>query len=203
MSLFKKAKTKQKKETTKNNEKIRVNIDPSNFNKIKKLEELNNNLKRDKAKADLIASELKEIGKDEWVNLIKESKKNPGSFMLVSQNGVETAQVMFLPNDKYIKIDEERAEELSEEYGESIVTEDTSFGFNPSMLEKYGEVISELIENCPDIPEADKEKIIVAKTRWSIAKGTVDTLPTYKDVESVITDIQPICALKGPEVIVD
>ena len=47
---------------------------------------------------------------------------------------------------------------LKETYGAEIVEEETTFSFDSTMIEKYGEVLSRLIEECGDIAEKDKEK---------------------------------------------
>ena len=69
------------------------------------------------------------------------------------------------------------------------------------MIEKYGEVLSMLIENCPDIDEKDKEKIIKATTKYSVAKGTIDQFAKYGDVVEVMEAVKPVVALKNIEVI--
>jgi hypothetical protein len=56
--------------------------------------------------------------------VIRKNGKNPGSVMLeyIKEND-DTAQLMFVPTDKYITITASRAEELQEAYGEDIVEE--------------------------------------------------------------------------------
>jgi hypothetical protein len=48
------------------------------------------------------------------------------------------------------------------------------FLFDNEMIEKYGEVLSRMIEECAEIAERDREKIIKAVTSYSVAKGTID-----------------------------
>jgi hypothetical protein len=121
--------------------------------------------------------------------------------MIVQDVDGDTAQLMMVPSDKYISVSEERAEELRETFGEEIVEEDTTFAFDSAMIEKYGEVLSMLIENCPDITDADKEKIIKATTKYSVAKGTIDKLNQYGDVSEVFESVRPVVSLKNIEVI--
>ncbi len=200
-NLFSKAKKAAPAKSAKN-EKIRISVKDENFfDNVKKLEELNNELKSAKAKADMISLEIKDVCKSEWVKLYGETGKNPGTVMVDSQDGDDTAQVMFIPQDKYLTIDEERAEELQELYGEDVIEEDTVFSFDAKMIEKYGEILSDLISNCDEIDEDDKEKIIKADTKFSIAKGTIDKLNDYGDVEELVESVRPIVSLKGPEII--
>jgi hypothetical protein len=202
VNLFNKAK-KVAPKTAKKDEKVRVRIDnPDFFQKIQKLEELNDTLKSAKAKADMINDEVRDISKEEWIKLYSKTGKNPGSIFVEAVNDLDdTAQVMFVPTDRYITVNEERAEELQELYGEEIVTEDTTFSFDSLMIEKYGEVLSRLIEECEEIDEDDKERIIKATTKFSVAKGTIDKMKEYGDVEVVMEAVKPVVALKNIEVV--
>lgn len=202
-NLFAKAKSVAPKTTKAKDEKVRIKIEDSSFfDKIQKLETLQDQMKVAKAKADMISDELRDLGKSEWAKLYDKTGKNPGSVMLehVKDND-DTAQLMFVPTDKYITINEARAEELREMYGEEIVEEKTTFSFDNDMIEKYGEVISALIESCGDIAEKDKEKIIKAVTVFSVAKGTIDNFTKYGEVTEVMESVKPVVALKNVEVI--
>ena len=203
MSLFAKAK-KTATPVTKSakDKKIRLQVtDPTFFSKVEKLEQINDRMKSDKAVADMISDEIKDMAKSEWVDYYSQTGKNPESVMIVQEVAGDTAQVMFIPTDKYITVTEARAEELRDTYGEEIVTEETTFGFDPTMIEKYGEVLSMLIENCPDIADADREKIIKATTKYSVAKGTIDKLNQYGDVTEVMEAVKPVVALKNIEIV--
>jgi hypothetical protein len=202
-SLFEKAKKAAPAKTTKaKDEKVRLVVeDPTFFTKVQKLEELNDVLKSAKAKADMISDELRDVAKTEWLNQYERTNKNPESVMICQSQDDDTAQFMFIPMDKYITITEARADELQETYGAEIVEEETTFSFDSTMIEKYGEVLSMLIENCPDIDDKDKEKIIKATTKYSVAKGTIDNFAKYGDVVEVMEAVKPVVALKNIEVI--
>ena len=203
-NLFSKAKKAAPAKTTKaKDKKVRLVVEDSSFfSKVQTLEELQETMKSAKAKADLISDELKDIAKDLWSDEYEKTKKNPESVMIVqeSESG-DTAQFMYVPTDKYISINEERAEELKEAYGEEIVEEKTTFSFDNDMIEKYGEVLSMLIENCDEIKESDKEKIIKAVTTYSVAKGTIDKFKQYGDVNEMIETVKPVVAIKNVEII--
>jgi hypothetical protein len=159
-NLFAKAKkTATPKTTVAKDQKVRIKIeDPTFFDKVEKLEQLNDTMKSAKAKADMISDELKDIAIEKWCELYDEKGKNPDSVMLehVKEDNDDTAQFMFVPMDKYISINEERAEMLQEAYGEEIVEEKTVFSFDNAMIEKYGEILSQLIEDSDEIAEKDK-----------------------------------------------
>jgi hypothetical protein len=121
--------------------------------------------------------------------------------MIVQEVNGDTSQFLFVPTDKYITINEERAEELKEAYGEDIVEEKTVFSFDSDMVEKYGEVLSMLIENCDEIEESDREKIIKAVTTYSVAKGTIDKFNQYGEVVEMIETVKPVVSIKNVEII--
>jgi hypothetical protein len=201
-NLFQKAKKAAPVTKAAKDKKIRLQVtDPTFFSKVEKLEQLNDTLKSAKAQADMISDEIKDLAKSEWVDYYSQTGKNPESVMIVQEVAGDTAQVMFIPTDKYITVTEARAEELRETYGEEIVEEETTFSFDSTMIEKYGEVLSMLIENCAEISEADREKIIKATTKYSVAKGTIDKLNQYGDVQEVMEAVKPVVALKNVEVI--
>jgi hypothetical protein len=203
-NLFVKAAKSAPAKTSKaKDEKVRIKIEDSNFfDKIEKLEQLQDTMKVAKAKADMISDELRDLGKTEWAKLYDKTGKNPGSVMLEHVNVTDdVAQLMFVPSDKYITINADRADELREAFGEEIVEEETTFGFDSTMIEKYGEVLSRLIEECGDIAEKDKEKIITATTKFSVAKGTIDKFTTYGDVNEVMEAVKPVVSLKNVEII--
>jgi hypothetical protein len=201
--IFDKAKKNAVVKTAAKDEKTRVTIDnPEFFDKIATLQVLNENMKRDKAKADMISDEVKEMGIEKWADLYTEKGKNPETIMLEAQNATgDTAQAMFMVTDKYIKIDEARAEQLKESYGDDIVTEETTFAFDAKMLEKYADIISELIENSDKIKDADKGQLIVATTSYNVAKGTIDKLDKYGEVATMVQEVKPVVMMKNVEVI--
>jgi hypothetical protein len=207
-NLFNKAKKSATPKTTKaKDEKVRVKVKDSDFfSKIKELEQLQENMKRDKAKADMISDEVKEVGKLEWSKVYDKTGKNPGSIMLEAREGLDIAQTMFVPSDKYISINEDRAKYLTDAYGEDVVEEKTSFSFDNEMVDKYGEILSRLIEESDEIDEDDKERIIKATTVYSVAKGTIDKLKDYSEVAdveifSIVEEVKPVIAIKNVEVI--
>jgi hypothetical protein len=203
MSLFAKAKKNQvEKPKSAKDKKVRLQVtDPNFFSKVEKLEQINDRMKSDKAVADMISDELRDLAKAEWVDYYTQTGKNPESVVICQEVAGDTSQFLFIPTDKYITVTETRAEELQETYGEEIITEETTFGFDPTMVEKYGEILSRLIEECGEISEKDKEKIIKATTKYSVAKGTIDKLNQYGDVSEVFESVRPVVSLKNIEVI--
>ena len=208
MSLFKKAKeTAPEKKSAAKDKKVRVTVNfPGFFEKLKRQAWLKNEIKSLTAESDILDDELKEVGKDEWGKLYEKNGINPESIMIEAKHNNDTTQFMLLMSDKYIKIDSNRAEYLKEQFGDEIVTETETYTFDAEMVNKYAEVISDLIMNSPDIAEADKEKIIKASVSQSVATGTIDKLKIYAEkagcsVGDMIATVKPVCSTKNVEYI--
>jgi len=208
MSLFNKAKAKAPEKPSKAKAakpRITVNI-PGFFEKLKRQAFLKKEIKSFEAESELLDEEIKEIGKSEWAKMYESDGVNPESVMIEAKHNNDTAQFMLLVADKYIIINQERADFLKETYGEEIVTTAETYEFDTKMVEKYGEVISDLIMNCDQISEEDKEKIIKAKVTNTVAKGTIDKLKIYADkaecsVADMIEVVKPVTSTKNVEYI--
>ncbi|NPV12931.1 MAG: hypothetical protein HPY57_14260 [Ignavibacteria bacterium] len=194
-NLFEKAKKESKTKSVKKDEKIIVNVPGAEFaEKLEKFATLKAQM--DELKAELAMSQefVKNVGIEEFAKLVETNKINVGSFILVSEKG---GSVMVLPTKKYITIDESAAENLKETYGEDIVDEETSYGFNTEILMKNMDIISDLIQNSDAISQEDKDALIEATTKYAINKDALDKVynlakKSGKSVAEVIADIQPV-----------
>lgn len=183
-------------------EKSRIDLnDVEFFKKVNLLDRLQERMKSDKAQADILSDEIKELSKEEWVRLYEKNGNNPGSIQLESYLNDEVASVMYVPSDKYINLNADKADHLIEKYGADIIEEKTIFTFDNTMIEKYGEIISMMIINSKDIQDEDKEKIIKASTTYSIAKGTIDKLKSFGPIGEVMEEVKPVVSLKNIQIV--
>jgi len=108
---------------------------------------------------------------------------------------------MFVPSDRYLKVDEDEVDNLKEDFGNDIISEESKYTFDNKMVEKYGEVLSKLILECDDIEEDDKKKIIKTTKNISIKKGTIDKMSEIGNVKEVYEAVRPIVSLKNVSII--
>jgi len=144
-----------------------------------------------KAKADqeLIGGNLKQIGKEEFLALYEQYNRKPDNFNLA--DGDE--KILFIVMDKYTKVGPEK-EALLEQYG-GLLEKVTTYSFNPEVLDRIGDQVSDLILNS-DLSEDDKKNLLIVETTVAIKKGSIDRLNDYEDPEEIFDLIQPILALK-------
>ena len=206
-NLFKVA--KEKGATTasakSNKEEVLIN-DPSFHLTLTRLAELKVQQDSLDAESSILAAQVKERSISEFSKLYEENGKYPGSFIIraTGMKKFPSASLMFLPTDKYIKIDEDRYNELSREFGPEMVSEKTTYIMDSELIEKHGETISELIAKCKSISDDDKKKLIRAVTSYEVAKGTISELKNAKfakyGVETMLTEIKPVYQMKNVKV---
>jgi hypothetical protein len=198
-NLFDKAKTKAPK-ADKKNDKLNVTVKGAEFDQnLTKVAQLEAQIDQLTAELEMAKGVVKEIGIKTFEDVYTKTGGYPGSFILTSDS---QASVMFVPMDKYIKCDENRFNELKDAYGDDVVTEKTEFVLNAALIDKYGEVLSDMIENCPDINDDDKAELIQARVAYTVSKGAIEKAFTWGKgkVSDFIRDIQPIFATKGAKV---
>ena len=196
-NLFAKAKVKAAKVAEKKNDKLNITINGSEFdNNLVQIAKLQEQIDLLEAQLAIAQGYVKEVGIQAFVDTYTKTGGYPGSIILSSDS---QASVMFVPMDKYIKCDESRFNDLKDTYGDDVVTEKTEFVLNPVLVDKYGEVLSNLIENSDDISDDDKSELIQAKVAYSVSKGSIEKAFTWGKgkVFDFIRDIQPIFAMKG------
>jgi hypothetical protein len=183
---------KAKKETKPN-----VKVAGENFASIlKTFNELKDKIKNLTAEQKSIEGEIKMTALEEYIKLYTDMKRNPESIKIESDNG---EKIMFIVSKKYSgAVDEERAEELKEKYGEAFVEEETELVMNNTLLNKYSDKLEELIMGADFMTDEEKESLFVEKVKYSIKPSALDEAFTAGDgnVEELISDINPVMMLK-------
>lgn len=180
------------------NQKETVNI-KSIASELERLAQVQEQIDSLTAEAKLLTEVVKTESVNAFIGLYEKKGSYPGSFNIEAG----TASMLFIPNDKYISLNEERAEELQSKYGAEIIEETTTYTMDASLIEKYGEEISNLILKSKKITDEDKPKLIGATTKYSVKKGTISTITDkFSDfgVDEVVGDIKPVFQMKNVKV---
>lgn len=187
-SLFDMAKkTDAPKSKSKAKPEVRVVGIESEIARYDELKEIINNAK---AEQEIIGGKLKQIGKEQFLELYEEKGGKPDNFNLA--DGDE--EILFIVMDKYKKVEPEK-QAILEQY-KGLLEVVTTYSFNPEVLDRVGEVVSNLILESKDLSDDDKNKLIIKDTTVAIKKGTIDRLMDYDDPEQIFDLVEPIMALK-------
>jgi len=157
---------------------------------ISRYDELKAIMKNAKAESDLIGGRIKEVGFQKWLELYEQNRTNPNSIDLI--DGDEN--IMLQVKDSYKKVEPEKRAILQENYPDLLETT-IVYTIDTTLLDKYGEVLTNLINNSKDIEEKDKDKLVKGESTTTIKSGSVDKLLNYPNPEEVFTLIEPVMAL--------
>jgi hypothetical protein len=164
---------------------------------LAKLEDIDTKMAELAATREILDSEIREAGKDAMINLYEKKGAFPGTLKIVA--GERSFQ--FITSDKYLKVDKDRYAELVEMFGQEIAEEKTRYFFNNAILEKYQDVISDMILKNKKIADEDKAKLIESETTYTVKKGTINNLATLgkkfkANVQRMIEEVRPIFSVK-------
>lgn len=153
--------------------------------------------------ADLTASQkslegdIKSVSLAEYKKKYHELKRNPESMLIQSEKG---DKIMFMVVKKYTgTVDEERATELREKYGETFVDEKSEMIMDNTILNKYSEQLEALIMNADFMTDDEKDELFINKITYTIKSDAINEAYTSGkgDVEGLIDDISPVLMLKA------
>ena len=173
------------KETAKKPEKAVMEA-PDLENKVQRYAELKALIDASTSELKMIEGDIKQRGRGLFIDHYKAAKLRPESFKIKDNTG---ASCLMIVMDKYTAVDENKAEILREN---DLLSENVTYKF----VEKYGQILSQLIIDCPEIEEADKGNLISGEICFSVKKGSIDRLMQYDSPEAIFDLINPIVSLK-------
>lgn len=165
--------------------------------KLEKFVEIKDQIKNLTAEQKSIEGEIKATSLEEYIKLYTSMKRNPDSIRVQSEKG---DKVMFIVMKKYIgTVDEERATELREKYGEGFVQEKSELIMNNDLLNKYSEKLEALIMSADFMTDEEKEELFVNKVTYNIKNDAINEAFTAGNgnVEELISDVNPVLMLKA------
>lgn len=158
--------------------------------KISRLNDLKSKIDALTGELKMIEGDIKQTGKTLFLSEYKANKRAPESFKIADEVG---SSALFIVSDKYTSVDENKADILRQY---DLLNENVTYKFNTELVEKYGEVLSEMINGCTKILDEDKNNLISGERTYSVQKGAIDRLIQYENMEEVFELINPICSLK-------
>ena len=175
-----------------------VDLSKAGFEKdLERMAEIDAKMAELKAEKETLDSGVREAAKTAMIKLYSSKNAFPGTLKVVAGS----RSFLFITADRYITIDEDGANELIKKYGKEIINENTIFTLDSQLVEKYSQVLSDLIMNSKKISAEDKENLIKSTTTWSITKGTIEKLRTAAfakfNLNKIIEDIRPIFSIKA------
>jgi hypothetical protein len=190
VNLFAGAKPKEPASTKKAEKKII----PAPFlgDKVQQFLTLKETIETATGQLKMLEGDIKQTGRFLFMKEYKDNLSTPDNFKMQDKTG---ATCMFIVMDKYTQVDETKAEVLRG-VSENLLEEKTTFTIDADLVDKYGEVLSELICGSSQIAEADKYKLISGVKSFSVKKGTIDRLLQFENPREVFELINPVIALK-------
>ena len=197
-NLFAAAKTNAPADTKAKAQKevVTINSIASDMERLAQVQEQIDSLT---AEAKMLTETVKSESINAFVDLYEKKSKYPGSFNIEAGK----ASMLFIPMDKYISLNEERANELTDKYGADMVEENTTYTMDSALVEQYGEEISNLIMKSKKIAEEDKARLISATTKYAVSKGTISVLTEkFGDfgIDEIVSDIKPVFSMKNVKI---
>ena len=199
MNLFKAAEAKGATASSAPKKKEVVIADPALHRDVTRAVEIDKEISTLAAEKAHIDAALKERSIEEFITLYENDGKYPGSFNVEIRGKKNTQAVgyMFIPTDKYIKIDEERYNELLENYGENLVEKKVTYNMDATLVEKYGELLSDAIMKIKGISDEDKKKLITATNSYNIKNGTIEDLQDFGSIDEMVQEVKPVFQTKN------
>ena len=164
--------------------------------KLKKFNTLKEEIKDKTAEQKSLEGDIKSTCLDEFKKLYHGMKRNPESIKVESDKG---DKIMFIVVKKYTgSVDEERATELREKYGETFVEEKSEMIMNNDLLNKYSDKLEALIMSADFMTDEEKEELFVQKVTYNIKSDAIDEAYTVGngDVDGLMSDICPVLMVK-------
>jgi len=180
--------------TSNDTDNVNEVIIPELEESLMKLENLNKEIAELEKRKENIDSSIRQVAKNAMMKSYNSNKEFPGTLKIIAGNN----SFLFITQDKYKNIEEDKFNDLLETYGEKVVEEETIFSFNPAILMKHKDHISKLLMNSKKLSKEDKSLLILNDTFYTIKKGTIKNLFSLgiKTVNKIIEDIEPVFSIK-------
>ena len=195
-NLFENAKKAEKTKKVDNRQEVIV---PELEKDLKEMLDIESELAILNAKKQEIKHKLVEKGKENVIKLYNSKKTFPDSIRIKAGK----YHYLFITSDRYAQIDKARSEELSKDFNEDLVQENTRFSFNTEILQKYMKHISDLLQKSTKITDEEKKNLITSETSYNVKKGAIKEALSFLEImdeeslENFFDNIQPVYSIKS------
>lgn len=140
---------------------------------------------------------LKAKGQEIFLAEYAKTGKKPETFILSNKD----EGLLYILQDKYKTIDEDRHTYLAETYGEDIVSDETEIVLNEEVLLTHQEEIEKALEKS-GLPREILDNMFLAKPKYTVAKGAIENLTKFAakakvGIETIVAEILPVEQLKA------
>jgi len=163
-------------------------------NELSRYEELKALIKNSEAEMEVIAGTIKQAGKEKFLEVFENKGKKPESFHIA--DGEE--KVLYIVQDAYKGDRSGMSQEKIDLFADhpEILETTTTFSFNPEVVSRIGDKLSQVIMSSKLISDEDKKNLIIATSKTTIKKGTIEKLMEFDNPAMMFELIEPIVALK-------
>jgi hypothetical protein len=163
-------------------------------NELSRYEELKALIKNSEAEMEVIAGTIKQAGKEKFLEVFENKGKKPESFHIA--DGEE--KVLYIVQDAYKGDRSGMSQEKIDLFADhpEILETTTTFTFNPDVVNRIGDKLSQVIMSSKLISDEDKKNLIIATSKTTIKKGTIEKLLEFDNPAMMFELIEPIVALK-------
>jgi len=163
-------------------------------NELSRYEELKALIKNSEAEMEVIAGTIKQAGKEKFLEVFENKGKKPESFHIA--DGEE--KVLYIVQDAYKGDRSGMSQEKIDLFADhpEILETTTTFTFNPDVVNRIGDKLSQVIMSSKLISDEDKKNLIIATSKTTIKKGTIEKLMEFNNPAMMFELIEPIVALK-------
>jgi len=163
-------------------------------NELSRYEELKALIKNSEAEMEVIAGTIKQAGKEKFLEVFENKGKKPESFHIA--DGEE--KVLYIVQDAYKGDRSGMSQEKIDLFADhpEILETTTTFTFNPDVVNRIGDKLSQVIMSSKLISDEDKKNLIIATSKTTIKKGTIENLMEFDNPAMMFELIEPIVALK-------
>lgn len=163
-------------------------------NELSRYEELKALIKNSEAEMEVIAGTIKQAGKEKFLEVFENKGKKPESFHIA--DGEE--KVLYIVQDAYKGDRSGMSQEKIDLFADhpEILETTTTFTFNPDVVNRIGDKLSQVIMSSKLISDEDKKNLIIATSKTTIKKGTIEKLMEFDNPAMMFELIEPIVALK-------